>query len=235
MQVSDNRTLRPEPHASSSNRDNDHGAGSRVYDGYRMQAASYWIIGVMMLPGVTCGQQISNAQVTVLTVCEVLGDLNRYADNVIAVVGRLERSVSVIDHYEFLSQDRCKRPVITYGHVWSNKIQVLVEWEEGMPRPPTDSPQLEKGVVAAKLSAVRKTAKLGSHQEPRFRPDGSGSTVAVPNQWAVVYGRIVKSPRLDEDCGAGGCGGDDVPVMIATRQDELRMLTRDGRMVPEEK
>jgi hypothetical protein len=87
-----------------------------------------------------------------------------------------------------------------------------------MPKPPSDKAKLERSVVAAKLSVVRKTTKLGFHQEPQFRADGQSvvytGSAPLPNQWAVVYGLIVRSPRLDEDCGAGGCGGDDVPLII---------------------
>ena len=57
----------------------------------------------------------SNGQVKVLTVCEVLGNVADYADTGVAVVGRMERSVGLIDQAEFLSQDRCERPVITHG------------------------------------------------------------------------------------------------------------------------
>ena len=96
-----------------------------------------------------------------LTVCEVLGDVNRYADTAVAVVGRMERSVSLIDHYEFLSQDRCEHPAITRGHTWSNKIQIWADWEEGMPRPPSDGAKLQAAVLAAKLSFVRRTTRLG--------------------------------------------------------------------------
>jgi len=67
----------------------------------------------MMTTGIIFGQQRPNGQAKVLTVCEVLGNLSRFADTVIAVVGRLERSVSLADHYGFRSQDRCEHPVIT--------------------------------------------------------------------------------------------------------------------------
>jgi len=118
-----------------------------------MQTRSYWMIAAMITPGIAFGQQKSNGHVQVLTVCEVLGDVNRYADTAVAVVGRMERSISLI-------------------------------------------------VPAAKLSVVRRTTRLGFHQEPRFKADGQPSTAVTPNEWAAVYGRIVRSPRLDEDCGA---------------------------------
>jgi hypothetical protein len=194
-----------------------------------MKMAFYGMIAVMIIPGIAFGQQNANGQVKVLTVCEVLGDVNRYTDTAVAVVGRMERSVSLIDHYEFLSQDRCEHPVVTHGHVWPDKIQIWVDWEEGMPKPPSDKPKLQGTVVAAKLSAVRQTTRLGSHQEPRFKVDGQPSNAAVPNEWAVVYGRIVRSPRLNKDCGTGGCGGDDVPLIIIAEPGEVHTLRGDGR------
>ena len=61
-----------------------------------MQTATYWMIAVMMTTGIAVGQQKSDGQVRVLTVCEVLGDVTRYADTAVAVVGRMERSVSLV-------------------------------------------------------------------------------------------------------------------------------------------
>jgi hypothetical protein len=62
-----------------------------------MQITTYWMIAVLMTTGITVGQQKSDGQVKVLTVCEVLGDMTRYADTAVAVVGRMERSVSLVD------------------------------------------------------------------------------------------------------------------------------------------
>jgi hypothetical protein len=66
-----------------------------------MRTATCWIITGMMTTGIIVGQQRPNGQVKVLTVCEVLGNVPRYADTAVAVVGRMERSVSLTDHYEF--------------------------------------------------------------------------------------------------------------------------------------
>jgi hypothetical protein len=115
---------------------------------------------IYCISGITFGQQSSHGQVRVLTVCEVLGGVDDYADIAAAVAGRMERSVSLADHYEFLSQDRCEHPVYTHGHAWSNRIQIWTAWEEGMPKAPSDRPNLEPEVVAAKLAIIRKTTKL---------------------------------------------------------------------------
>ena len=189
---------------------------------------------VTLLAGVAAGQQVSSSsRVRVLTVCEVLADVSRHADTVVAVVGQLERSISLTDHYEYLSEERCERPVVTHGHVWSNRIQVWTDWEVGIPKPPSDSPRLDPAVVAEKLSLVRRTTRLGVHQEPRFTTEGQvirySHTATVANEWAVAYGRVVRSPDLDEDCGPKGCGGDNVPlVIIANEQDVHRLPDGDS-------
>jgi len=190
------------------------------------KTVSYWAIVALSVIG---GLHPAEAQVKILTVCEVLSDVDHDADTAVAIVGRVERSVSLIDHYEFLSQDHCEHPVIIHGHTWSNRIQIL-GWEEGMPRPPVNNPRLAQPVIAAKLAAVRETTELGSHQVPGFTKDGHVTYVTVPNEWAVVYGRIVKSPSLDDDCGAGGCGGDDVPLIVIAIQ--ARGLKDDGTPLP---
>jgi len=199
------------------------------------------IIAIMLSTGITVGQAKSNDQIKVLAVCEVLGDVSHHSDAVVAVVGRMERSVSLTDHYEFISQDRCESPVITHGHVWSNKIQILTDWEKGMPKPPSEKPVLESSALAAKLSTIRKTTKLGFHQEPQFKVDRGSRTItyshaaSVPNQWAVVYGRIVAVPDLSEDCGVGGCGGFDVPLIVIAESYNVYRLGEDGTPLPAEK
>jgi hypothetical protein len=179
---------------------------------------------VLLIVSVAVGQQRSVSAVKVLTVCEVLAHWNRYADTAVALVGRMERSVSMIDHHEFMSQDQCDHPVVTHGHIFPSKIEVVVDWEEGMPKPPSDRPKLQDAVVAAKLSAVRKTTRLGTHQEPRHEADGHWTTTEVPNEWVVVYGRIVRLPRVDKDCGAEGCGGDDIPLGIIADPGQIHKL-----------
>jgi hypothetical protein len=204
-----------------------------------MRTAIFWIVTGMLTPGIVAGQPRTNGQATVLTVCEVLGDVARYANTAVAVAGRMERSVSLIDHYEFLSQDRCERPVITHGHAWSDRIQVWTGRQAGMPKPPGNRPKLEPSVLASKLSVLRQTTPLGSHKEPQFKSDGHAivfSQIAdVPNAWAVVYGRIVRVPDLNKNCGAEGCGGDDVPLVIVAEPYNIHELRDDGTLFPQVK
>ncbi|HEY2017120.1 MAG TPA: hypothetical protein VGH38_26625 [Bryobacteraceae bacterium] len=190
---------------------------------------------LLFLASIAVAQQVPDKPLQVVTVCEVLGRYESFVDTVVAVVGRMEPSVSPIHQYDFLSQDRCGHPVITHRHTWSNKIQIWVEWEEGMPKPPSDRPTFDKAVLAAKLSVVRKTTRLGHYQEQQFNADRYPNTTArVPNAWAVVYGRIVRSHRLNEDCGAEGCGGDDVPLVLIAEPSQVRTLSGDGKPLPKE-
>jgi hypothetical protein len=193
------------------------------------------VLAAIVLAGhaIALGQSKPASQAKVLTVCEVLGDVDKYADHPLAVVGRMERSVSLTDHYELLAEDRCEHPVTTEGHVWLNKVQIWAGWEKGMPKPPTDRPLLDRADVAIKVSIVRKTTQLGVHQEPRFKTEGRSlvytHTADVPNRWAVVYGRIVRVPKLDEKgCGVEGCGGDDWPLVIVAEPYNVHVLSDEG-------
>jgi hypothetical protein len=60
-------------------------------------------------------------------------------------------------------------------------------------------------------------------------------TAEVPNKWGIVYGRIVRVPKLNEDCGAGGCGGDNVPLVIIAEPCNVHRLGEDATWLPEDK
>jgi len=195
------------------------------------------MIAMLVAGSMASGQQKSHTPVKVVTVCEVLADVDRHADSAVVVVGRMERSVSLIDQYQFLSEDECGHPVITHGHVWSNKIQVWARPEKGMPKPPHAKLQLEQSAVAAKLLVVRQTTKLGAHEEPYFKKDGNSIVYAGqrlrPNEWAVVYGRIKRVPKLNKNCGVEGCGGDNVPLILISEPYNVHRFTEDGRLLAE--
>jgi hypothetical protein len=58
-------------------------------------------------------------------------------------------------------------------------------------------------VLAAKLVEVRKTNVLGTHREPVCKNVENHLTFShfadVSNEWAVVYGMLVKVPEEGED------------------------------------
>src|SRR5689334_18266723 len=82
-------------------------------------------------------------------------------------------------HSEFLSQDLCQHPLIRHGHTFPNRIQILTDWEEGMPKPPGDGPGFERARILAKLAEVHKTTQLGSHKEPQVGANGKLYTAVV--------------------------------------------------------
>ena len=59
-------------------------------------------------------------------------------------------------------------------------------------------------------------------------------TAEVPNEWAVVYGRIVRVANLSDDCGAEGCGGDNVPLIIIAEPYNIHGLRDDATPLPED-
>jgi len=104
-----------------------------------------------------------------------------------------------------------------------------------MPKPPRAKLQLEQSALAAKLLAVQQTTKLGTHTEPYFKRKGNSIVYAgeseIPNEWAAIYGRIVTMPNLNKDCGAEGCGGDNVPLMLIAEPCNFHKIAADGRLL----
>lgn len=165
----------------------------------------------------------------VLTVCEILADPGRYNGTAVAVVGRLAPVISLIDSSEFLSQDRCDQPIVTQERPWPNQILIWSSLEEGMPKPPGDEPKLDLPVLGEKLATVRKNTNLGTHQVPRL----NGGVVLVPNEWAVVYGRVFSSAHLTRrgPCHGIGCNGFmGAPLAIIIERKNLHSFNDDGSL-----
>jgi hypothetical protein len=98
-----------------------------------------------------------------------------------------------------------------------------------MREPPGDSPTFERTSIAAKLSEVRKTTQVRSHEGPESKRKGKLYTVVATSGWGLVYGHLVKTPRLNEDCGASGCGGDDIPLILIAKRREVHALAGPRR------
>jgi len=161
----------------------------------------------------------------ILTVCEVLANASQYRDAAIAIVGRLVRRVGTIDGFEFLTQDGCKKPVVTKKHIWPNELLISDLAESDLPQPPTVHPKLSTEIVANKLAAVRRSTRLGTHKEPI----DSRKAAKVPNQWAVVYGRVFIPPNLGkEPCEIGSGGFIGAPMIIMSDSKNIRILSEDG-------
>ena len=185
---------------------------------------------------VALAQSAATDRAKVTTVCEVLGNPNQYRDSVVAVVGRLRLSMSLIDSSEILTEDRCGKPIVTKGFVWRNEILIWSNSGDELPKAPTEEPNLDKELVAKQLAVVRQTTKLGVHREPRITmKDGSTtySEADVPNQWVVVYGRVIGSANLSKEPCAGeiGCRGFmGAPMAIIVERKNIHPLNEDGTL-----
>jgi len=196
------------------------------------------VVAASLLAGVAYCQSNVLTGTKVVTVCDVIKNPSHYSGAPVAIVGRLERSVSFVDHYEFLAQDRCSRPIMTAGYLWPNRLWLCSDWAEGLPKAPKETPKFNKTYLSKKLSAVRKTTKLGVHQEPGFVGDSQTlrltGEVDVPNEWVVVYGRVFDIPSLrDSDCDENGCAGFlSAPLVLMVEQYNILELKDDGTIRP---
>ncbi len=149
----------------------------------------------------------------------------------------MEISSSIIDHYEFLSQDGCDKPLRTKEHVWPTKIRIWSHAHEGFPKPPTDEPKFDRQVLSSKVVVVSKTTKLGVHNVYGWDKDKRPFTKQEPNEWVVVYGRTFISQHLTtkmcEGRGCGGCMG--APVVIVVDLKNIHVVNSDGTVQPAEK
>jgi len=154
-----------------------------------------------------------------VTVCEALRNVAAYKSTPVAVVGRLERSVSLQDSTEYLDQEDCGAGTATRILLWEDPAP-----EDG-PEPPKDHPNLDQPVLVVKLAQIRKTTALGTHREPVYKKVQDRVIFShfadVPNSWAVAYGRLVKIPEE---------GWDGVVFSLFVVRQNIRPLTGDGRL-----
>jgi hypothetical protein len=120
--------------------------------------------------------------------------------------------------------------------VWPNRILISYP-EDGSPIAPTDEPKLDHELVAKQLALVRQTTKLGVRKQPGSRvKDGvtTDAEVESPNEWAIVYGRIIGSPNLgkepcnDDEIGCRGFMG--APMAIIVEPKNIHVLNEDGTL-----
>lgn len=163
----------------------------------------------------------------IMSVCEVLADYARLADTPVVIVGRMDAIAGIIDRSDYLSEDGCEHPIVTFGHTWKMKIRILGSIP-GMPKPPSDNPKLEPAQLAEKLLVIQRTTELGTHEEPVFKKGGGLGTGTVPNQWAAIYGVLVKSGFL-ADCHSKDCPGDLALFVVANPRD-VHPLRPDGTL-----
>ncbi len=182
----------------------------------------------MALPSLTFAQ----SSPPVVSVCEVLANLNEYGNSVVAIVGRLDVTGVIYDRRNYVSQDGCENPVIADNFVWPNRILVSTTHEKGLPNPPTDTPDLSLPVLVDKLASMRGTTYLGVRNEYRANKNGELVNIIVRNQWVVAYGHTYSPSRLTtaESCKEIGCNGfaGRVPVIIMVDPKNVRLLNEYG-------
>src|SRR5215472_12211564 len=105
----------------------------------------------MAAAGLLSGQD----QVKILSVCELLANLNEYGNSAVAVVGRLDVTGVIYDRRNYVSQDQCETPVLTENYLWPNRILISTTPEKGLPNPPTDKPNLDRHLLAEKLANIK--------------------------------------------------------------------------------
>lgn len=174
-----------------------------------------------------------------VTVCEALANRKKFSGKPLAIVGRMDCGISLVDHVCFLAQDHCEQPVTTDGYAWPNKVLIVDYSEEGMPKPPATTPEIDQNTLMKTLSLIRKTATLGLHREPRFKTEGRTITFShfadVNDEWGMAYGLVFTAPNLrKDDCGDEiGCGGfDGAPIAVITLPNAVRTLGGDNDSKP---
>jgi hypothetical protein len=174
-------------------------------------------------------------KVNIVTVCELLANINEYNNTDVAVVGRMDQpGDKLIDHSEYVVQDHCEHPIVTKGYVWPSKALIFSQGRlESLAKAPRDQPELDHTVLGEKASAVQKTTKLGFHKEPRLSQKGSVHFANVRDEWIVAYGRIFCAPNLArEACRNIGCRGfiGGAPLVIIVEPKNIHIISQDGKL-----
>ena len=106
--------------------------------------------------------------------------------------------------------------------------------EDGLPTPPTDMPELDPQILAAKLSTMSQDTILGVRKEFRIDKEGQLIDTIVRNQWAVAYGHTFYSPNLTtaRSCKGKGCNGflGQAPIVITVDPKNVRTVNEDGTL-----
>jgi hypothetical protein len=154
---------------------------------------------------------------TLLTVCELLENVDQYDGSVVAVVGRL--SSNVFDGV-WLSENDCSGKVASSDPHWPYAV-FLSCYADERPNPDEDKLDINAEALKAKLDRLRKTTQL-EYYTPLFLPR-SGETSHQPQAqtqpkkevWAVAVGRI--KPRLAGQ--KGGYGAVRAKAQLCSRPD----------------
>jgi hypothetical protein len=135
------------------------------------------------------------------TVCEVLADTKRFQGKPVAVLGRLD-CIFTFESACYLVEDRCDRPSVSDDHTWPNKIWLQFIF----PATPKSNVQIDAAVLDEKQALVRTSTKLGTHRVMLLKKKDGVLVLDKwsdqPDEWAVVYGRILITKALQHYSGA---------------------------------
>jgi hypothetical protein len=127
-----------------------------------------------------------------LTVCELLENVDQYAGNVVAVVGRL--SSAPFDG-AWLSENGCSSKVPSSDPHWPYAV-FLGCFEDKRPNPADGKLDINAEALKAKLDRLRRTTQL-DYYTPLVAPrPGEAARKPQPKKetWAAAFGRIKPSP-----------------------------------------
>lgn len=149
--------------------------------------------------------------IPVVTVCEVLANLQSYNGKYIAIVARLAET----DHGGWLSEDRCEHKLMTGRYVWSNVI-----WLEPYPSSP---PQL-----TSKLDIQSKEVK------EKLKQVVERSGLRKTDQWVLIHGILDTHEKLEthtypdgsqRGIGFGHLGGS--PAQLFHSEKDIKVISED--------
>jgi len=131
---------------------------------------------IAVLAGVLFANSLLAASddVPVLTVCEVLSNLERYEGGTVIVVGR---STGTLEG-SWLDED-CGMKVVRAGREF--RATISIAYSTGDFAPPPELPkgfQWDKNILQQKLSQVKRTTKLRTHKHEDS------------DEWLAVFGRL---------------------------------------------
>jgi hypothetical protein len=131
---------------------------------------------IMVLLLAAHGQTAAPDDVPVLTVCEVLSDLDRYEGKSIIIVGRS----SWTDEGSWLTED-CGLRVVRGGREFSNpSISTAYAIKEFAPPPEMPKGSAwDKRLLQQKVAQLKRTTKLHKYRPGKYN-----------EHWAAVFGRL---------------------------------------------
>ena len=159
----------------------------------------------------TTTRQYRSEPVKLLTVCEAWANLNQYAGQPIAVVGRLSRNAM---DGGWLSQNGCGTKVRTGDANFPFALQIICITGSNPPIPWPDF-HFDPVTLKTKLKQLRKSTRLEYYDDftlPRAGTNEQSKKIRRKETWMAVYGRI--KPAQGHGMQAFLCSGNGASLNI---------------------